>query len=68
MKLSSSTLLGFLLLYFISAAQNLIAIGFEVPANLPATKEEFVKSEKKIINAYKGERLEDWVKEAMKSE
>lgn len=48
MKLSSSTLLGFLLLSFISAAQD-----FEVLANQPTTKDEFVKSEPDFINAAK---------------
>ena len=61
MKLSFSTLLGFLLLSFVSAAQD-----FEVSANLPATKEEFVKSEIEIINADKEGKLEDCVKEAIK--
>ena len=48
MKHSSSILLGFLLLSFIAATQD-----FEVPANVPATKEEFVKSEPDFINAAK---------------
>ena len=63
MKFSLPTLLGFSLLSFVSAAQD-----FEVPDNLPATKDEFVKSEKDIINASKEGKLEDWVREAMKSE
>jgi len=47
MKFSSSSFLGFLLLLsFISSAQD-----FEVPKDPPSTKEEFVKSEKDIINA-----------------
>ncbi len=46
MKFSLPTLLGLsLFLSFVSAAQDPIAIGFEVPANLPSTKEEFVNSE-----------------------
>ena len=58
MKFSLPTLLGFLLLLsFIAVSQD-----FEVSANLPATKEEFVKSEKDINNAAKEEKLEDWVK------
>jgi hypothetical protein len=48
MKFSSSLLLGFVLLSAVAAAQN-----FEVPANLPATKDEFVKSEPDFINAAK---------------
>jgi hypothetical protein len=55
MKFSSTTLLGFLLMSFISAAQD-----FEVLAKVPATKDEFAKSEKKINNAYKEGKLEDW--------
>jgi hypothetical protein len=51
---------------FISAAQDPIAIGFEMRANQPTTKDEFVKSEKNIINTYKEGKLEDCVKEAMK--
>ena len=62
MKFSLPTLLGFSLLSFVSAVQ-----GFEVSQSLPSTKEEFVKSEKHIINADKERKLEDWVKEAMKS-
>jgi len=48
MRISLSTLLGFMLMSFIAAAQN-----FEVPANLPSTKEEFVKSEPDFIAAAK---------------
>src|SRR5258705_10513789 len=53
MRISLATLLGFLLLSFIAAAQDPIAIGFEVPASLPATKAEFVKSEPDFIAAAK---------------
>ena len=48
MKHSTITLFGFLLLSFIAAAQD-----FEVPANIPATKDEFIKSETDFIAAAK---------------
>ena len=59
MKLSFSILLGFsLLLSFVSAAQDPIAIGYEVPKSFPSTKDELLKPEKyktlsKVIDADK---------------
>ena len=54
MKFSLPTLLGFLLLLsFVSAAQDPITIGLEVPANLHTTKDEFIKSESDIITSLK---------------
>ena len=58
MRISHSTLLGLLLLSSI-AAQD-----FEVPVNLPTTKDEFVKTEyykvfTKVIHADKEGKLED---------
>jgi hypothetical protein len=49
MKFLSSFLSGlFLLITFVSSAQDI-----DVPANLPSTKDEFVKSEKDFIDAAK---------------
>ena len=48
MRIPLATLLGFLLLSFTAVAQD-----FEVPAQLPVTKDEFVKSEPDFILAAK---------------
>lgn len=48
MRISLAALLGFLLLSVVTAAQE-----FDVPANLPKTKDEFVKSEPDFIAAAK---------------
>ena len=49
MKSSSLALLGIMLLFsFVSAAQE-----FEIPGDLPSSKDEFIKSEKDMINGAK---------------